>query len=221
MTEYTEREALDKVLTIAAVNGKDKDRRTWAKAICVLHDMPAADVAAVVHGEWIFGEIGPVGCTVKCSACGWGINSVDPVLWVDYAGHNYCGSCGAKMNGVQKMRLIDADKALSEVKPYEASDENWSVTGGTAIRMIHSTVENAPTIDIGRMAVQLGYEQVVHCKDCEYAERYERIDGTAGYYCGHPQNIFTYGEHRERVFKPIKETYDFCSYGVRKDGVSE
>ena len=99
VTEYIERGALDRALTIAAANGKDKDRRTWAKAICVLHDMPVVDVAPVVHGEWIFGEIWPVGCTVKCSACGWGLNSVDPVLWVDYAGHNYCGSCGAKMDG--------------------------------------------------------------------------------------------------------------------------
>lgn len=58
------------------------------------------------------------------------------------------------------MRLIDADKALSEVKPYEASDENWSVTGGTAIRLIHSTIDNAPTVDA---------EVVVRCKDCEYS----------------------------------------------------
>lgn len=67
------------------------------------------------------------------------------------------------------MRLIDADKALSMVKPYEASDEIWSVTGGTAIRLIHSAFNNAPTIDVRRMAVQLGYEQVVRCKDCEYS----------------------------------------------------
>ena len=67
------------------------------------------------------------------------------------------------------MRLIDADEALSEIKPYEASDENWSVTGGTAIRLIHSTINNAPTIDVRRMAVQLGYEQVVRCEDCEYS----------------------------------------------------
>ncbi len=58
---------------------------------------------------------------------------------------------------------------------------------------------------------------VVRCKDCEYAERYERIDGTASYYCGHPKNIFTYGERWDRVFKPIKETYDFCSYAVRRE----
>ena len=64
----------------------------------MIKEMPAADVAPVVQGQWIFGEIGPVGCTVKCSVCGWGCNAVDPVLWVDYAGHKYCGSCGAKMD---------------------------------------------------------------------------------------------------------------------------
>ena len=61
-------------------------------------------------------------------------------------------------------------------------------------------------------------EEVVRCKDCEYAERYERTDGTAGYYCGHPQNSFTYGERWDRVFKPAKEADDFCSYGEPKEG---
>ena len=54
---------------------------------------------------------------------------------------------------------------------------------------------------------------VVRCKDCEYAERYERTNGTAGYYCGHPKKRFTYGERWDRVFKPVKEANDFCSYG--------
>lgn len=49
MDEYIERKALDKALTVAAANDKDKNRRTWAKAICVLHDLPAVDVAPVVH----------------------------------------------------------------------------------------------------------------------------------------------------------------------------
>lgn len=30
---------------MAAASGKDKDRRTWAKAICVLHDMPVVSPA--------------------------------------------------------------------------------------------------------------------------------------------------------------------------------
>lgn len=58
---------------------------------------------------------------------------------------------------------------------------------------------------------------VVWCKNCEYAERYELADGGTGYYCGHPRNIFTYGERWNRVFKPVKEANDFCSYGERKE----
>ena len=49
MAEYIDRAALEKAMTIAAVNGKDKDRRTWAKAICVLHDMPTVDLVPVVR----------------------------------------------------------------------------------------------------------------------------------------------------------------------------
>lgn len=45
------------------------------------------------------------------------------------------------------MRLIDADWVHEHVKPYERSDEQWSVTGGTAIRLIHNTIDNAPTVD--------------------------------------------------------------------------
>ena len=50
MAEYIERKALDKALTVAAANDKDKNRRTWAKAICVLHDLPAADVEKMSDG---------------------------------------------------------------------------------------------------------------------------------------------------------------------------
>ena len=57
------------------------------------------------------------------------------------------------------MRLIDSDWVLEHIKPYELSDENWSVTGGTAIRLIYNAIDRAPTID----AVP-----VVRCKDCEY-----------------------------------------------------
>ena len=56
-------------------------------------------------------------------------------------------------------------------------------------------------------------EPVVPCKGCEHAERYERTDGTAGYYCGHPQSTFVYGERWDRVFKPVKKPDDFCSFG--------
>ena len=62
------------------------------------------------------------------------------------------------------MRLIDADALLAE---YDRQHEGEP---GKARKLI----EDAPTIDrptrsqFKRMAVQLGYEAVVHCKHCIY-----------------------------------------------------
>lgn len=95
MAEYIDRKALEKAMTIAAANGKDKDRRTWAKAICVLHDMPTEDVAPAVHGRWeqcfedwrkqIEGD--------KCSICGF------EHYGASIAHYHFCPNCGAKMGG--------------------------------------------------------------------------------------------------------------------------
>lgn len=68
MSEYIERKALDKALTAAAAQDKDKNRRTWAKAICILHDLPAADVAPVV----------------RCENCRY-------AMWVEWAKKYSCG----------------------------------------------------------------------------------------------------------------------------------
>lgn len=46
------------------------------------------------------------------------------------------------------MRAVDADWILTHLKPYELSDEEWSVTGGTALRLIHKAIENAPTLEV-------------------------------------------------------------------------
>ena len=62
------------------------------------------------------------------------------------------------------MRLIDADALLAE---YDRQHEGEP---GKARKLI----EDAPTIDrptrsqFKRMAVQLGYEPVAHCKDCQH-----------------------------------------------------
>lgn len=45
------------------------------------------------------------------------------------------------------MRLIDANWVFRHLKPYELSDEEWSVSGGTALRLIHKAIDNVPTID--------------------------------------------------------------------------
>ena len=85
------------------------------------------------------------------------------------------------------MRLIDADWVLGHIKPYEPSDEEWSVTGGTALRLIHNAVDNAPTVDA---------EVVTRCKDCKYR------DGTPG-----QPDIICYNMHDN----------DFCSCGEPKE----
>lgn len=75
------------------------------------------------------------------------------------------------------MRLIDADWVLEHTKPYEPSDEDWSVTGGTAIRLIHNAIDNAPTID----AVP-----IIRRKDCAYFHPYsfEPTYGSCKYHLG-------------------------------------
>lgn len=51
-------------------------------------DMPAADVAPVVHGRWIMHD-DELGLTCECSVC-----------HIETMGDgNYCPNCGAKMDG--------------------------------------------------------------------------------------------------------------------------
>ena len=92
-------------------------------------------------------------------------------------------------------RLIDADWVLEHIKPYELSDEDWSVTGGTAIRLIHNAIDNAPTID----AVP-----VVRCRECKH----RGTDDCIFHIKGEPAD--------EELL--LKLDNDFCSYGERKEG---
>lgn len=100
------------------------------------------------------------------------------------------------------MRLIDADWVLGHLKPYEPSDEEWGVTGGTALRLIHNAVDNAPTVD----AVV-----VTRCKDCKH-------------YRNHPNGLcYLHTEPKEtkRGYSGeavCVEPDDFCSYGEPKEG---
>ena len=108
MVEYIDREAADNALSLSAANDKDKNRRTWAKAICVLHDLPAADVAPVVHGLWMpvyesemtgwnpaVAGRDPIGGYI-CSAC-----KEEAVYDCNdkFVLSNYCPHCGARMEG--------------------------------------------------------------------------------------------------------------------------
>ena len=98
------------------------------------------------------------------------------------------------------MRLIDADSLLAE---YDRQHEGEP---GKARKLI----EDAPTIDrptrsqFKRMAVQLGYEKVVHCRECKH-----HVTG----YCLRDIN------GRTNMFRMFDN--DFCSYGERKNNGNE
>ena len=95
--EYIEREALlkecsDTISNIqfsspyqdeidAMVSGMERIRDN-------IYDAPAADVAPVVHGEWI--EYSGDPNIITCSECDWGTSPEEK-------GFNYCPNCGAYM----------------------------------------------------------------------------------------------------------------------------
>ena len=55
-----------------------------------------------------------------------------------------------------------------------------------------------------------------YCKNCEYGEAYDRMDGKKGIYCHCPHSILRYGNGS--IFTPVRENLDFCSYGKPKEG---
>ena len=72
-----------------------------AKVLREVSDAPAADVAPVVHGQWIIG-VDDDDFDVKCSKCEWtdifevaGIAAVERIVKTMH----YCPNCGARMDG--------------------------------------------------------------------------------------------------------------------------
>ena len=93
MDEYIEREA-----AIRVVNGQSSLTMTRSSLIDSISNLPAADVAPVVHAHW--DDSGrytfPGGSTaVRCTNCGCALTVSEYHLnnW------NYCPVCGAKMDG--------------------------------------------------------------------------------------------------------------------------
>ncbi len=82
-------------LAMAAADGKREinlvyKRQELCKAVeSVFRDMPAADVAPVVHGRWLDNSI-PGSMLSVCSVCGFTCGS---------SSFFYCPNCGAKMDG--------------------------------------------------------------------------------------------------------------------------
>ena len=87
MSEYIDRQdAYDAVLFAMCGTGYQSDA-TWA-----IDGVPAADVAPVVHGEWI-----TIDGISRCSECGY-IPAYDSAI-DDLFYSPYCPNCGAKMDG--------------------------------------------------------------------------------------------------------------------------
>lgn len=96
-------------------------------------------------------------------------------------------------------RLIDADHLTQIVCGATILSDGFKA-------VFRKLVAGEPTIDrptrsqFKRMAVQLGYEPVVHCKDCKHRDpEDERCD------CGCWHTPFTTNDN------------DFCSYGERRE----
>ena len=96
MAEYIERKQALDLIESAATWGWSENR-----IYDEMQDIPAADVAPVVHGRW--DDSGrytfPSGSTaVRCTNCGCALTESEYHLnnW------NYCPVCGAKMDGERK-----------------------------------------------------------------------------------------------------------------------
>lgn len=110
---------------------------------------------------------------------------------------------------VKTMRIIDAD-ALKLAIPETSVDAFQNCRNCVLLdkEQVNELIDAAPTIDIDRptrsqfkrMAVQLGYEPVVRCKDCKHRDpEGKRCD------CGCWHTPFTTNDN------------DFCRYGERKN----
>ena len=64
----------------------------WDDTLCSIEHIPAADVAPVVHGEWLLRHEG-YGHYWECSSC-----HKNPCIYVT-KDTRYCPNCGAKMDG--------------------------------------------------------------------------------------------------------------------------
>ena len=102
MTDYIKRTDAVKIAEkYGLANGSVLGRHTGL-ADCIARDiseLPAADVAEVVHGEWLRSDDDWNSLTtIQCSCCGeeWCFETDDDVSLLNY---KYCPNCGARMDG--------------------------------------------------------------------------------------------------------------------------
>lgn len=94
MTEYIEREALFAEFDRLGLGEHSLVEKVFSDGVrTIIADMPAADVAPVVHGRWIEKEAPAVRRYFECSNCGAHENKHTAIKGY------YCWRCGAKMDG--------------------------------------------------------------------------------------------------------------------------
>lgn len=98
------------------------------------------------------------------------------------------------------MRLVDADLMRARVKSYNISDEKWSVSGGTAIRLMHTLIKDAPTVD----AVA-----VTRCKNCDNHRELNRKNSRENLYV---EGVLWCKQWDEGVYPD-----DFYSYSCKRE----
>lgn len=99
MTDYISREAALFALQKAERGGSMTALTRLERAYAEIRGMPAADVAEVVHEEWLRSDDDWNSLTTfQCSICGeeWCFETDDDVSLLNY---KYCPNCGAKMDG--------------------------------------------------------------------------------------------------------------------------
>ena len=94
MADYIRREDALFALRKAERGGSMTALTRLERAYAEIQEMPAADVAEVVHGEWIKDDFlsDDVNNAEKCSQCG------ELIGWFGKL-PKYCPNCGAKMDG--------------------------------------------------------------------------------------------------------------------------
>ena len=94
MDDYIRREDALFALRKAERGGSMTALTRLERAYAEIREMPAADVAEVVHGRWIKEDFlsDDVNNAEKCSQCG------ELIGWFGNL-PNYCPNCGAKMDG--------------------------------------------------------------------------------------------------------------------------
>ena len=99
MADYIRRDDALFVLRKAERGGSMTALTRLERAYAEIRELPAADVAEVVHGEWLRSDDDWNSLTtIQCSSCGeeWCFETDDDVSLLNY---KHCPNCGAKMDG--------------------------------------------------------------------------------------------------------------------------